>query len=50
MRTYKSAKSWREEHPAVRMIILMSPQGQTVNWHAGTPEPEGRYSLLGVIE
>lgn len=48
-RTYKTAKQWLEEHPAVRMLILMSATGKIVHWHTGTEEPKGKWCLLGEI-
>lgn len=47
---YRTAKAWADEHPAVRMLILMTATGKTINWHTGTEAPEGRFVLLGIIE
>ncbi len=51
MRKYKTARTWREEHPGYRLMIFQKPNGERIEWKVYLdPVPEGKFAFLGGYE
>ncbi len=51
LREYKTVKQLKEEVPGARLYILISQDNtKMLNLHCASPEPEGRWCLLGIID